>query len=210
LTAHIAGDRVTARQLYERAMAIDPDVYRVQFLLGTIEIEEGNLDKAMEHLDQACAIGKKAADAYNSRGVVKWRQGNRRGALRDFSRAVTIDPEFELARTNRGIARLLDSNYDAARSDFEKSIAGMNPNYIAGRATMGLGVLEARAGNLRRAEALFDNVASAQIAEDRREQARYNRDRVREKLGVTAGAPRASQPAPVEPERSAPPDATEE
>jgi tetratricopeptide (TPR) repeat protein len=189
--AHRAGKRNVARAKYEEALAIDPTVYRGQILLGTLELEEGNLDQAIEHLDRAIALQPTPTDALNTRGAAKWREGDRRGAMRDFDRALRFDPDIKRALINRGLARLAGGDTPGAVADLEKTVAlSAKPSKHATRALIGLGVAHAISGDLAQARAELTMVVDDSWSKESILSALYNRARVLEASGDAAGAQR--------------------
>src|SRR6185436_9483177 len=69
-----------------------------------VEYEKGNLEGALNFLDQAILTDPGSAEAFNNRGLVKTSLKQYADAITDLTTAITFSPEFEVAYLNRGIA----------------------------------------------------------------------------------------------------------
>ncbi len=188
MAAQAEEDFALARKNYDAALAIDPTIFRAHLVLGQLEIEEGNLESALEHLDESLSMSTDQADAYNSRGVVKWRLGDRRGALRDFNRALEYNNDFDRAQTNRGLARLLTDDRRGAQADFEKSLLAREKLLRVQRAVVGAGIIHALEGRYDQALDSFSVVAD--VRRPNGAIALYNRAKVYEAIGDADAAQR--------------------
>jgi tetratricopeptide (TPR) repeat protein len=188
VTAQVKGDLALAREKYDAALAIDPKLYRAQYMKGELELAEGNLDEAIDRFNLSIPGLDSHADVLNSRGVARWRENDKRGALRDLNRALRLTPDFDRARTNRGLIRLLDGDRSAAQEDFTLSVESREKAAHAWRAVIGIGILHATEGRYQQA---LDNFSvAAQVEDERGLYGLYNRARVYEAMGDAAAAQR--------------------
>lgn len=178
-------DFADARAQYDAAFDIDPTMYRLRFLMGTLDIQEDRLDDALKHLDAACTIDAQPTDALNSRGVVKWRQGDLRGAERDFGRAIDLDPNWVRPRVNRASVRLARGDYRGAMADYQ---AAVELDTSDPRPHIGIGIIDAIQGDTQQAEKEFSGVIENSRIQSDILAALYNRARLREARGDSEGA----------------------
>lgn len=151
-------DHEFARQMFARAIAIDPSFTRAYAgLADTLAYVYKHFDRdpgLLEHADAASAkaieLGSDRADARTSRGVVQWLQGRYDEADREFSEATQLDPtlfdawfHFGISCYNRGkleqAARLFEQSAKVRPDDYQSPI-------LAGCVYRGLG-LEARSAD---------------------------------------------------------------
>jgi tetratricopeptide (TPR) repeat protein len=94
-----------ARAIFEELSERDPAEAYYRTALGAICLAEDELDRAVEHFDEALRLNPGDAAALVNRGEVNLRLGNILEAAQDFARAVDLDPENKDPLTMR--ARLL-------------------------------------------------------------------------------------------------------
>lgn len=87
------GDTAGARTAYLAAIRKHPDFRRVHKNLGLLEVREGNMDKAIEHLSKAAELGDKDSRTYGLLGYAYLQQGKYLPAESAYRQAVLYDPE---------------------------------------------------------------------------------------------------------------------
>jgi len=75
-TVHLmAGERKGAREAFEAALAVHPDVARAHSSLGFLAAEDGRTDEALEHWRRALALDPRERDALLALGALLRRRG---------------------------------------------------------------------------------------------------------------------------------------
>jgi lipoprotein NlpI len=98
--------------------------------------KEGDLNGAIEALNQAIKIDPKYAPAYYSRGFAYALQKNRDEAISNYNQAIQLDPKYKEAYYQRGSLNGQKGNLDAALSDFNEVIK-LDPNYAPAHYNLG-------------------------------------------------------------------------
>jgi tetratricopeptide (TPR) repeat protein len=112
---------------YKNALEIKPNDKILNYSLGMMYQELGELELAKEQYEYLIAIDPKSYPAYNSLGYIALvYDDNYEEAVRYFSTTIEIDPLFDQAWCNRGIAYYYLKDWKNARADFLKSIE-INP-----------------------------------------------------------------------------------
>jgi tetratricopeptide (TPR) repeat protein len=89
--------------------------------LGILYRKSGNLDAAMQALQQAVARDPKSALAWTQLGVAQRLGGKFKDAEQSYDHAIAADPTYAAAYRNRGVLRDLYLDRPAAAlSDFEQ------------------------------------------------------------------------------------------
>ncbi len=112
---HGAGRLVEAVRLYEQVLQLDARHAEAHNLLGAALGQQGNLDAAIQHFQEAHALSPNAPDiahnlhqtvAYreNTRGHALAAQGRAAEAVGCFRRALEANPQYVEALTNLGAA----------------------------------------------------------------------------------------------------------
>ena len=125
------GEYQRAIRDYERAIGYyglrDEVAY---FNLATAHIAVGELDSALDDLNEAIEIQPDWAPAYSYRGTIRAIMGDYEQAIQDYGRAIELDPDDAQAHRDRGALyyRVL-ADYDRALQDFTEAIR-CNPGYV--------------------------------------------------------------------------------
>jgi len=102
IALHKAGDAAGARQVLERAIAVDPDNPGAHHWLGVVLAGEG-APAAAAHLERAIALDPRQFEAYKDLGFLYFLQGNHARAITLYRRALAIAPEPAQARHILGL-----------------------------------------------------------------------------------------------------------
>ena len=89
---------------------------------GATYKEQGELDRALEDLDQAIQLYPQNAAAFHDRGLVHDLRGDHGKAIADYSQAVAIDPHLALAYYDRGLTYYTQGNLDQAIADYTTAL----------------------------------------------------------------------------------------
>jgi protein O-mannosyl-transferase len=119
----------TARQDFEKAIALNPSYYDACNNLGMTLYKMGNLDDAIGEFDRAIALNSSSREAYNNRGIIFNDRGQLQKAIEDFRMAIALDPSYYNAYANMGTAYGKAGIYEKAIESFNRSIA-ISPNFF--------------------------------------------------------------------------------
>jgi tetratricopeptide (TPR) repeat protein len=95
--------------------------------LGTVYLERGDLEKAMNDFNTALRLKPDFVPAYVNRGLVYLQKGEKDRALEDFNTALSIDPTYAPAYYDRGSIYYKQGDLKNAKADFDKA-KGVNPS----------------------------------------------------------------------------------
>ena len=90
--------------------------------LGVAYLANGQLELAIEALDQAVALNENDPRAYFNRGCVCHHQDNYAAALQDFERVIALDPTHAEAYLSRSLVKQKMGQYGGAIADLETAI----------------------------------------------------------------------------------------
>jgi tetratricopeptide (TPR) repeat protein len=94
------GDMEGAEVMLRKALAIDPNLAKSHFFLGTALKSLGRYDEALTHLRRAAAAYPRDRVVMNQAGRVLFLQGRLRDAAAEFQKVLAIDPEDLQAHYN--------------------------------------------------------------------------------------------------------------
>jgi Tfp pilus assembly protein PilF len=85
---------------YEKALALDPDSYKIYNAMGVVYSLQGEHELAVELIKEAIRLAPLASHLYNNLGYAFLQQGSANKAADAFERALMLDPENLHARRN--------------------------------------------------------------------------------------------------------------
>jgi len=97
---------------------VDPLYALTLMRQGSVLMQQGRLEQAIEVFEQADQIAPGNATVHNMLGLCALRLGSLDDAMISFDRALEIIPGFTDARNNRGATYLAMGEYDLAEVDF--------------------------------------------------------------------------------------------
>ncbi|MFQ3626162.1 MAG: tetratricopeptide repeat protein [Cyanobacteriota bacterium] len=95
------GDLATARQLYERCLAIDPNFAAGHYNLGTTLRAQGQITSAVAHYQEAIRLQPDHAEAHQNLGVALIKLGQVESGLASFGRAIALHSQSNPAQAER-------------------------------------------------------------------------------------------------------------
>lgn len=119
---HRSGKIQEARKIYERILTIDPNHFDAIQLLATIELQEKNIDKALELFDRALMINNKVAPIHNNKGLALQKKNMMSEAVMSFDKAIYLNPNSSDAYNNKGIALKNLGKFEEAMESFDTAI----------------------------------------------------------------------------------------
>lgn len=149
------GQTIAAKQLIDRALALDPDSAGALNTLGLILSRQGNEPAAMEKWRRALEIDPQFAEAHNNLGSSLAALGQVMAARESFQRAVEADSQFPEAYTNLGSTYAAQNDIKRAIQEYERALS-INPSYVD--AHNNLGTMYARLGDYKRAIEYYQTV----------------------------------------------------
>lgn len=101
----LLNESTEAREQFERALAIDPRHYRAMTNLGNLELEDGDVDAAIEAYEGALRINDDFANAHHNLGVALRRKGKVARSVRSLRRAQKAMQQQEADRAKATAAK---------------------------------------------------------------------------------------------------------
>ncbi len=134
LIYYLKGDSDEADALYQQVVDLDEGYSGLfdflagvesadeNYRIGTAYLQQGELDKALERLDDALRVVPDMGDAYNTKGVILVRQGLYDEAYSLFERAEELMPTNPGVRLNMAIVRYLQGRRHEAAVIYQQVI----------------------------------------------------------------------------------------
>jgi len=127
-----------AETLYRTTLEANPSCYLCLNNLGTLAVERGDTNAAIEQFDAALRVQPQAAETHNNLANLLMQRGDTTQAIEHYRRSLASAPRNVIARTNLGLALTRVGRLQEARSEFEEALRIM-PGY--GPAAQNLEVL---------------------------------------------------------------------
>jgi len=115
------GDLVSAENEYIKILTIYPDNFETGFLMGLLNLDRGDCDKAIIFLTKAAQINPDA-DVYNYLALAFLTQCNYKEAVKYFQKAVELKPDYADAFYNCGIALQKQGMVEDAILSYKRAI----------------------------------------------------------------------------------------
>jgi tetratricopeptide (TPR) repeat protein len=108
--------------LFERALSVTKNNYKMQYALGYELVSQGRVDEGIEHYHQALEIAPVIAEIrYNLANALR-RQGKIDEAIEQYRLAVGYKNDYADAYNNLGYALLLQARFDEAGKSFSEAM----------------------------------------------------------------------------------------
>jgi tetratricopeptide (TPR) repeat protein len=155
------GDTAGARELFQRALRLEPGNFTALHGLGRILLEEENYAEALIHLDRALAVERGFSYAYADRARARAALEDWTGAAADLDEAVRLDPQDPWCLLDRGRLRLRARRLEEAEADFRRCLELDPENFLA--RVLRAGILDEQG---RGAEAIADYEQALRLRPD--------------------------------------------
>jgi tetratricopeptide (TPR) repeat protein len=128
LALHQAGRLDDAERIYNRILAIRPDHFDSQHLLGVIFYQRGDPAQAVGRINLALKRSPNNVQALNNRGNALSALKQFKEALASYDRAIVACPDFADAHSNRGNALKELRRFADAVAAYDRAVA-LRPDY---------------------------------------------------------------------------------
>jgi len=113
---------------YKNALEITPNDKILNYNLGKLYQDLGDLELAKEQYQYLISVDPKSYPAYNNLGYIALiYEDDYTEAIRYFTKAIELEPSYDQAWCNRGIAYYYLEEWEKARSDYLQCLK-INPN----------------------------------------------------------------------------------
>jgi predicted O-linked N-acetylglucosamine transferase (SPINDLY family) len=123
LAHHEAGRLAEAEAIYRQVLAQVPQHAGALHLLGTVALQTGHLDAAIDLIGRALALNPGLAEAHCNRAEALRRAGRLDDAIAAFDQAIALDPGLASAHLKRGVALHQASRTRDAIEAYERALA---------------------------------------------------------------------------------------
>jgi tetratricopeptide (TPR) repeat protein len=139
--------------LFESALKINPHNFIAHTVLGSIESEKGNHEKALSYYHVSMKISPKYARTYCHAGTAYFRLGKYEEARNYYQKAIAVDDKFADAHYNLGVLNLTTNRPHEAMIHFNKALEIMPDEF---KAHLNLGIMLLETGNITDAVGHFE------------------------------------------------------
>lgn len=118
---------------FQKSLELVPTYVDAYTNLGWMNVQMGNLDKAMEYANKALEIDPKFPQAFYNRGDIYFKKGQPREAIAEYSKAIEINPKYSHAFRNRASVYYSLGQFKECLADLEKAQAlglNMDPRFV--------------------------------------------------------------------------------
>lgn len=137
----IHGDRRTAVENYEKAIALDPDSVPALSALGALMTALGRPDEGRVHLERAWRLKPHLAATHNNYGLALLKIGRSGEAADRFREAISMEPDEAQYHANLGAALVERKEFAEAVSALRAAVR-LAPRETGYRYQLGLGLVE--------------------------------------------------------------------
>jgi tetratricopeptide (TPR) repeat protein len=125
---------------WKKALELDPEDAKANYILGVDLTRDGRLDEAIRHFQKAVEVDPDFAEAHNNLGIFLLQKGNLDEAIRHFQKAVELVPDYGNAHNNLGAALLQSGRIDEAIPHFQKAVE-LTPDFADVHNNLGIALL---------------------------------------------------------------------
>ena len=130
LDSHKRGDYASAKNLYQLALAIDPNHFDALYLASAIAHQESDLNLAKDLLLQAIKINPNHTEANFNLGVILGKLDEFENAIKQYDRLISISPSHVEGLFNRAALLAKLGKINEAALEFKK-VLELSPNLVA-------------------------------------------------------------------------------
>ncbi|MDR4499738.1 MAG: tetratricopeptide repeat protein [Candidatus Scalindua sp.] len=128
LKSHQNGDLAAAERSYRTILETEPVHADVIFLLGTLQLQVGNLETAASLLMKTILLKPDYIEAYNTLGGVLQKQGKFNEAVEIYRNGLTLKPDHAETYNNLGTVLKKQNRFDEAVANYKCAIT-IRPHY---------------------------------------------------------------------------------
>jgi Flp pilus assembly protein TadD len=150
-----SGETARAREAYERALTLEPDLAEASNDLGALLAQAGDLDGAIRRFRAALASTPDYPDALNNLGYALLLAGNDKEARALYEKALALQPDFPEALNNLGLLFGRAADMERAERYFRDALR-RRPDY--GEASNNLALVLVSRGQADAAVSLLQDV----------------------------------------------------
>jgi tetratricopeptide (TPR) repeat protein len=118
-----------SQTLWQDTIEKNSDSWLAHSWLGTILLNQGNPDRALEHIRLSLKINPEDEYSYNNLGRILTKQGKRAEAIENFQHALQIRPRYPEALTSLGVIMASQGRLERARLNFLTAVQ-LKPDFI--------------------------------------------------------------------------------
>lgn len=118
---------VEAKRYVEEALALKQDYTQALTLLAQLELQDGNIDKAIERAEAASVFEPSNPVTHFQVGVLKFEDKDLKGAGEALMRALSLAPDYSNARYFLGRVYVGQEEYEKALTEF-REVLRLNPD----------------------------------------------------------------------------------
>ncbi|MFN9916524.1 MAG: tetratricopeptide repeat protein, partial [Pirellulaceae bacterium] len=141
IARHQAGDVRGAEVLYRQLLLEHPELSDAWHLLGVCDIQQGNLQSAVERSLRAIRLAPQQSMFYANLGVAYQQQQRWTEAGQAYQQALTLRPDYAEAYHNLGIVWWHLKEHSRAIAAFEQAIR-LSPTYLDAYLNLGAVLFE--------------------------------------------------------------------
>jgi Flp pilus assembly protein TadD len=141
------------KALFEAALKVNPDNFIALNVLGSQELYNGNLEKALNYYQASIRISPKYPRTYCHAGNVYFKLGKFEEARNYYEKAIAIDEDYANAHYNLGVLNLATNRYQEAIVNFNKALAIQSHEF---KSHLNLGIALLQTGDVRDAIIHFE------------------------------------------------------
>ncbi|MEM4248639.1 MAG: tetratricopeptide repeat protein [Candidatus Nanoarchaeia archaeon] len=148
------GQLIEAEEMLKYTISVLPPWTRYQNILGTIKMEQGNLDEAEAKFLSALEINSKDQDAIMNLALVASAKGDKEKSENYFKKALELAPKSPMLHFNYGLFLQNNGKNQEAIEHYKRCLS-IDPSNK--RALNNYGVIEMQLGNITEAEKYFES-----------------------------------------------------
>ena len=122
---------INQKQKYDRVIENNPENPELYYKRGSVYLEKGNIDLALQDYNKALNLNTDYAPGYKGRGDVYLAGNDKDSAYKEYSVAISKDPNYAPGYKGRGDVYLAGNDKDSAYKEYSVAIS-KDPNYAPG------------------------------------------------------------------------------